>query len=77
MAVMSFRLPGPPGPGPPQLLGSEVEHGRGDLVHGGDAGPLYDLEHQLSATSNFDGWRAHGVVAGCIDSEGGLPAGGV
>ena len=54
----------------------EVEHGRGDPVHGGDAGPC-DLEHQLSATSNLDGWCALGIAAGRIDSEGGLPAGGV
>lgn len=54
----------------------EIEHGRGDLVHGGDAGPG-DLKHQLGTTSNLGGWRALGVAASRVDSEGGLPAGGV
>ena len=59
------------GPGMPRR-GSWSPAGHGQRR----TGPC-DLEHQLSATSNLDGRRALGVVAGCIDSEGGLPAGGV
>ena len=66
--------PGPRAPTAARLR--EVEHGRGDPVHGGDAGPR-DLEYQLSTTSNLGGRRALGVAAGRVDSEGGLPAGGV
>lgn len=65
-----------PGPWTPAAawLG-DIEHGCGDLIHGGHMS-FCDLEHQLGTTEDLGKWHSPGVAAGCIDSEGGLLAGG-
>lgn len=71
---LGSQVPGPRAATAARL--GEVEHGRGDPVHGGDTGSR-DLEHQLGAATNPGRRRALGVAAGCVNGEGGLPAGGV
>lgn len=70
---------GSQGPGPRAPAAArfrEVEHGRGDLVHGSHSGPG-DLKHQFGAAEDLAGGPAPGVVARGVDREGGLAAGGV
>lgn len=71
---LGSQVPGPRAATAARL--GEVEHGRGDPVHGGDTGSR-DLEHQLGAATNPGRRRALGVAASCVNGEGGLPAGGV